>query len=152
MLTFLKINDFALIENAEVEFAPGFTAITGESGSGKSILMSSIELLTGGRVDRGGIRSGCKQYTVCGEFTIPETLKGEISAILEDAGIGFSPDEPLLRLRRVVGLNATRNFINDIRNGTDHAPIHLHEHQKTMMAQNAGYDSIYCGQPIKLEY
>ena len=118
MLTFLKINDFALIENAEVEFAPGFTAITGESGSGKSILMSSIELLTGGRVDRGGIRSGCKQYTVCGEFTIPETLQGEISAILEDAGIGFSPDEPLLRLRRVVGLNATRNFINDIPVGT----------------------------------
>ena len=66
MLTFLKINDFALIESAEVEFAPGFTVVTGESGSGKSILMSSIELLTGGRVVRGGIRSGCKQYTVCG--------------------------------------------------------------------------------------
>ncbi len=114
MLTFLKINDFALIENAEVEFSPGFTVVTGESGAGKSILMSSIELLTGGRVDRGGIRAGCRQYTVSGEFTIPENIRQEISVILEDAGIEFSAAEPLLQLRRVVGINATRNFINDI--------------------------------------
>ena len=87
MLTFLKINDFALIENAEVEFSPGFTVVTGESGAGKSILMSSIELLTGGRVDRGGIRAGCRQYTVSGEFTIPENIRQEISVMLEDAGI-----------------------------------------------------------------
>ena len=52
MLNYLKINDFALIENAEVEFTGGFTVVTGESGAGKSILMSSIELLTGGRVER----------------------------------------------------------------------------------------------------
>ena len=40
MLNYLKINDFALIENAEVEFTGGFTVVTGESGAGKSILMS----------------------------------------------------------------------------------------------------------------
>lgn len=114
MLNYLKINDFALIENAEVEFTGGFTVVTGESGAGKSILMSSIELLTGGRVERSGIRSGCKNYTVCGEFTIPEALLPEISSMLEDAGIDFSLDNPLLNLRRVISTSATRNFINDI--------------------------------------
>ena len=114
MLNYLKINDFALIENAEVEFTGGFTVVTGESGAGKSILMSSIELLTGGRVERSGIRSGCKNYTVCGEFTIPEALLPEISSMLEDAGIDFSLDNPLLNLRRVISTSTTRNFINDI--------------------------------------
>lgn len=114
MLTFLKINDFALIENAEVEFTGGFTVVTGESGAGKSILMSSIELLTGGRVERSGIRHGCKQYSVCGEFTIPQVLFPEISGLLEESGITLSSDPPVLHLRRTVGLNATRNFINDI--------------------------------------
>ena len=114
MLNYLKINDFALIENAEAEFSSGFTVITGESGAGKSIFMSSIALLTGCRAERNGIRSGCKSYTVCGEFTIPPALIPTVSALLEDAGITFSADEPLLTLRRVVSTSATRNFINDI--------------------------------------
>lgn len=45
-----------------------------------------------------------------------------------------------------------RNFISDIRNGTDHATVSLAEHKKTLMAMNAAYDSIYNGQPVKLEY
>jgi len=114
MLNYLKINDFALIENAGVEFSGGFTVVTGESGAGKSILMSSIELLTGGRVERSGIRSGCKQYTIAGEFTIPPALLPEISVLLDEAGIEFSPEEPCLQLRRVIGASSTRNFINDI--------------------------------------
>lgn len=114
MLNYLKINNFALIENAEAQFAPGFTVITGESGAGKSIFMSSIELLAGGRVERSGIRSGCKSFTVCGEFSIPPALIPAISGLLEDAGIEFSSEEAVLHLRRVVGANSTRNFINDI--------------------------------------
>ncbi|MBE6377362.1 MAG: DNA repair protein RecN [Lentisphaerae bacterium] len=114
MLNYLKINDFALIERAEAEFSSGFTVITGESGAGKSILMNSIALLTGERVERGGIRSGCKSYTVSGEFTVPPALLAGISSQLEEAGINFSAEEPQLTLRRVVSASATRNFINDI--------------------------------------
>lgn len=114
MLNFLQIKDFALIESASVEFSGGFTVVTGESGAGKSILMNSIELLTGGRVDRSGIRNGCKQFTVCGEFSVPPALLPEISAMLDGAGITFDPAEALLQLRRVVTVSATRNFINDI--------------------------------------
>ena len=58
MLTYLKINNYALIEESEVEFSGGFTVVTGESGAGKSIVMSAIELLCGGRGGRTGIRTG----------------------------------------------------------------------------------------------
>ncbi len=114
MLKFLKINNFALIENAEVEFPAGFTVFTGESGAGKSILMSAIELLSGGRVGREGIRSGCKQFTVSGEFSIPPALLPVIQNILDENGIEFDTDAPVLTFRRVVGMTSTRNFINDV--------------------------------------
>ena len=114
MLKFLKINNFALIENAEVEFPEGFTVFTGESGAGKSILMSAIELLSGGRVEREGIRSGCKQFTVSGEFSIPPALQHAVQNILDENGIEFDTENPVLTFRRVIGINSTRNFINDV--------------------------------------
>ncbi|MBR7130801.1 MAG: DNA repair protein RecN [Lentisphaeria bacterium] len=113
MLNYLTINNFALIESASVEFSGGFTAVTGESGAGKSILMSSIELLAGGRVDRSAIRSGCKQLTVCGEFSIPDGLVTEIARMLDENGIEFEAEEPKLTIRRSITQNNTRNFIND---------------------------------------
>ena len=82
MLSYLKITNFALIESSEVEFTGGFTVITGESGAGKSIMMAAVELLCGGRGGRGGIRSGCDKCTICGIFTIPPELAGNISALL----------------------------------------------------------------------
>lgn len=112
MLNYLHINNLALIENAEVEFAPGFTVFTGESGAGKSILMSAIEFLAGARAERTAIRTGCKQLSVSGEFTIPPALQAEISGKLTAAGIEFDGEN--LVIRRVVGQSSTRNFINDI--------------------------------------
>ena len=49
MLNYLKIKNLALIENAEVEFSGGFNVVTGESGSGKTVLLNTIGLLTGKR-------------------------------------------------------------------------------------------------------
>lgn len=56
MLIYVKITNFALIEESELEFGSGFNVVTGESGAGKSILMGAVELLLGGRVDKGVIR------------------------------------------------------------------------------------------------
>ncbi|MDR0931868.1 MAG: DNA repair protein RecN [Victivallales bacterium] len=112
MLTFVKITNFALIEEAELEFAPGFNVVTGESGAGKSILMGAVELLLGGRVDRGVIRTGCSYCAVTGSFEVPEYLVANIEAILIPAGIPFEKSEPL-QLRRVIGATNVRNFVND---------------------------------------
>ena len=69
--------------------------------------------------------------------------------------------DPITQKYRVDGMSLAlddqrrifiRNFISDIKNGTNTAPLSLAEHKKTLMAQNAAYDSIYCGQPVKIEY
>ena len=107
MLIYVKITNFALIEESELEFGSGFNVVTGESGAGKSILMGAVELLLGGRVDKGVIRC-----MVCGGFAVPAGLAGAVGAILVPAGIPFDPAEPL-QLRRVIGQSSVRNYVND---------------------------------------
>ena len=112
MLIYVKITNFALIEESELEFGSGFNVVTGESGAGKSILMGAVELLLGGRVDKGVIRNGCDRCMVCGGFAVPAGLAGAGGAILVPAGIPFDPAEPL-QLRRVIGQSSVRNYVND---------------------------------------
>ena len=64
MIEYLKINNLALIESAEVEFDAGFNVISGESGAGKSILLSGIAILCGERCDRSIIRQGCDKCSL----------------------------------------------------------------------------------------
>ena len=112
MLTYIKITNFALIENAELEFGRGFNVVTGESGAGKSILMGAVELLLGGRVDKNIIRSGSDRCTVSGSVAIPAELQQEIAGKLEESGIPCENGAEL-QLRRVITANSVRNFLND---------------------------------------
>ena len=114
MLTYLAIDDFALIEHSEIEFAPGFNVITGESGAGKSIMMGAVALLLGGRADRGAIRTGADRATVSACFTLPEEQREELAALFDEAGLPFDRESGEITLRRVIGVNVTRNFVNDI--------------------------------------
>ena len=113
MLTYLKINNYALIEESEVEFSGGFTVVTGESGAGKSIVMSAIELLCGGRGGKGSIRTGCDRCTLSGIFTVPPALKEPMAALLGDGGLEIPENFTEITLRRVITQSATRNFIDD---------------------------------------
>ena len=55
MLTHLTINNYVLIESLDIDFAAGFSVMTGETGAGKSIILGALGLLTGGRADTGSI-------------------------------------------------------------------------------------------------
>lgn len=113
MLSFIKISNYALIEHAELEFSPAFNVITGESGAGKSLLMGAVKLLLGGRVDHSIIRNGTERCEVAGCFEVPPQLSEIIASILQKAEIPFETATPELQLRRVIGANYVRNFIND---------------------------------------
>ena len=74
MLKKLSVNNFAIIEDISVEFNDGMTAITGETGAGKSLLIDTINLLLGARADSDMIRYGASQATVIGEFSYNNAL------------------------------------------------------------------------------
>ena len=110
MLKNLSISNFLLIDNLEIEFISGLCVLTGETGSGKSILVDAIGLMVGMRGDTEYIQSGFDQCSVSGEFELSQD--NGIKNILIENGIEIQSQ---LILRRVLSLGGrSRAFINDI--------------------------------------
>ncbi|MEA2648875.1 MAG: repair protein RecN [Candidatus Binataceae bacterium] len=109
MLTELRIRNFAVIEEAALSFGPGLNVLTGETGAGKTIVMSALGLLLGGRASPDVIRTGAKEAVVEGVFE----LEGE--AGLPEAADWLSEDTPReLLIRRVIAEGGrSRVTIND---------------------------------------
>ena len=76
MLTLLRISGFALIDEVELAFGPGLTAITGETGAGKSILVEALGLLRGGRAGPDLIRAGSDEARVEAIVELPAGVAG----------------------------------------------------------------------------
>ena len=111
MLEYLKVRNIAIVENAEVHFAPGLNIVTGETGSGKSVLIGALSLVLGERADHGAIRTGTTELSVEAGFSISAPLP--VDTVLADAGLPPCEEGQLL-VRRVVSANGTgRCWIND---------------------------------------
>src|SRR5258705_370549 len=109
MLSHLSIRDFAIVDRLELEFRPGFTALTGETGAGKSILVDALSLALGDRAGSDQVRSGAERADVTAEFAI-DSLPPMGHWLREQALEG---DANRLLLRRVVDANGrSRAFIN----------------------------------------
>jgi DNA repair protein RecN (Recombination protein N) len=87
MLSELRIENFAIIQKLELHFSQGLVIVTGETGAGKSILLDAIMALVGGRVEATMVRSGADRAVLEAEFSIPESTRSEISAVLEREGL-----------------------------------------------------------------
>lgn len=92
MLTELRIAGLGVIDDAVVEFGPGFTVVTGETGAGKTMVVSGLGLLIGGRADTGLVRVGAPRALVEGRLTIDDAL----AAAVTGAGGAVEGDEVLL--------------------------------------------------------
>lgn len=85
----MRLRDLGVIAEATLPIGPGFTAITGETGAGKTMVVTGLGLLLGQRADSGAVRSGAAQATVDGVWIVPEA--GAVAARVRDAGGEVEP-------------------------------------------------------------
>src|SRR6202161_4510282 len=111
MVLGLAIRDVVLIETRALACGPGLTALTGETGAGKSIILDALGLATGARADAGLVRRGAAQAQATAIFSL--TPDHPAWAYLADKGLGETPDDDLV-LRRQLGADGrSRAFVND---------------------------------------
>ncbi|HEY2124991.1 MAG TPA: DNA repair protein RecN [Chthoniobacterales bacterium] len=109
VLNLLRIKNLALVEELQWEIEPGFIAVTGETGAGKSIIIGALQLLLGERADKSLIRTGAETCTVEAVFTGSDLRK--LNALLADAGLEPGADEIIIKRSLTTG-GSNRQFIN----------------------------------------
>lgn len=102
----ITLHDFVIVQRLDLELADGFTALTGETGAGKSILIDALQLVLGARADATLVREGASRTDVCAEFDTPPGLRPWLQET------GFSTDDGLLLRRTVDSQGKSRAWIN----------------------------------------
>ena len=98
MLSRLTVSNLAVVEKAEIEFAPGLNVLTGETGAGKSVLMGALGLLLGARADASVVRDGAKEARVEAVFSVSDrkAAAGKIASVLDEIGLPPCEDGELV--------------------------------------------------------
>lgn len=114
MLQELVVEGLGVIDRAEVRFARGSTALTGETGAGKTLVVAAVALLRGGRADKGAVRSGASRTSIEGRFAVPfahpavsKLIEMDLIDPADDAGEGYE-----VVVSRVVTDQGSRARIN----------------------------------------
>ena len=111
MLESLRIRNLALVTDLTLELGPGYNAISGETGAGKSILIGALNLVLGERADRTLIRAEADQCTVEATFDIAH-LDAPLPGVLEEHGLESCEENQLLLKRTVSTAGSNRQFGN----------------------------------------
>jgi len=156
MLTLLKIQNLALVEDLAWELGAGLVGVTGETGAGKSIIVGALKLILGERADRGLIRTGADTCSVEAVFDLKKTEP--VDAILTESGLDALDGESLI-IRRVIGASSNKQFVNgspvtsamlkelgthlvDLHGPHDHQSLHSKERQLEMLDAFAGVEDL----------
>jgi len=110
MLVELAIENYAVIESIRVRFHRGLNLLSGETGSGKSIVVDALTLLLGGRASAEMVRSGAERARISGIFEVSTDAK--LAALLDDAGISIE-DHELLIEREILASGKSRAFVGN---------------------------------------
>ncbi|MFN5415639.1 MAG: DNA repair protein RecN [Flavobacteriia bacterium] len=140
MLQALKIDNFALIPHLELQFNTGFSVLTGETGSGKSIILGALNLILGERADYSVIRDANQKTIVEGTFSIKDY---DLNSFFDENDLDFS-DELIVR-REITNQGKSRAFINDtpvqlsVLKALTEKLIHIHSQHHTLELKNADF-------------
>lgn len=109
MLKQLYIKNYTLIDELDMEFFPGFSVITGETGAGKSIILGAIGLLLGQRADSKDLKTGCDKCQIEAHFDIS---RYEMEPFFQENDIDYDSQDCIIR-RELTAAGKSRAFIND---------------------------------------
>jgi DNA repair protein RecN (Recombination protein N) len=155
MLRSLSIRNFAVVEALDVEFEPGFTVLTGETGAGKSILLDALSLLLGGRFETRQLRPGSERCELAAEFELTDAEAAHAYLIEHDLA-----DDGALVLRRTLDAQGrSRAWINgrpatlaqlaaageslvDLHGQHDHESLSRPETQRTLLDAFGGFAAL----------
>lgn len=112
MLRRIALRDFVIVPSLELELGPGFTALTGETGAGKSILVDALQLALGHRGDAGVVREGAARTEIGAEFDLPPQLLPWLAEAGFDAGAHDDDGATLLLRRSLDAQGKSRAWIN----------------------------------------
>ncbi len=111
MLIALSIRDFVLVRALDLDLDTGFTALTGETGAGKSILLAALGFALGAKTAKGAIRSGCASATVTATFDPP--ADHPVRQVLQENDIELDSDESIVIRRILRSSGAAKGYLND---------------------------------------
>ena len=109
MLKRLSVENYALIDKLDIEFAPGLNIITGETGAGKSILLGALGLILGNRVESGVLRDPQRNCVVEAEFDL---YGYHLEELFDTLDIDY--EEPCLIRRVITSAGKSRAYVNDL--------------------------------------
>ena len=134
MLVELRLENYAVIDNLAVEFAPRLNLLTGETGAGKSILIDALALLLGEKASSDVIRAGADRAVITAVFEIESGAEKLVAQILESNGID-AEDESIILRREIAAGGKGRVFVNN-QPATVATLRQLAPHLATIHAQN----------------
>jgi len=108
----LRLENYAVVDNLVVEFAPGLNLLTGETGAGKSILIDALALLLGDKASADVIRSGADKATISAVFEVEGGAEKTVAQILENNGID-QEDQSIILRREIAAGGKGRVFVNN---------------------------------------
>ncbi|HZF57829.1 MAG TPA: AAA family ATPase, partial [Rubrobacter sp.] len=115
MLTEISVENVALIEEATLELSPGLNAITGETGAGKTLLATALQMLLGGRARSESVRAGASKATVEGTFVLPEeTGPALLSDALGDLAEEVEEEDGLVLRRTLTEEGRSRCYVGGV--------------------------------------
>lgn len=119
MLRYLRVTNFAILSDVALEFGPGMTVLTGETGAGKSLIVEAVSLLRGARASADIPRTGADEATVEAIVDVPRDLCERVRAVLDAAGLPGSNDAPAddnaveVSIRRIIQRGGrSRTYVN----------------------------------------